>query len=153
MKKWFLFAAASLLSTAVFAAEGWLTDFDKAKAQAKEQNKHILIDFSGSDWCGWCIRLDEEVFQKEAFKAYAKENLVLLLVDWPQSGPDSKSIQTKSEPILKEFGVSHFPTVIVLSPDGKAIGKTGYQAGGPAAYVEHIEKIITDAKKKPAASK
>lgn len=153
MKKWFLLASAALLGSGVFAAEGWLTDYDKAKALAREQNKHLLIDFSGSDWCVWCVRLDEEVFQQEAFKAYAEENLVLLLVDWPQSGADSMEIQAKSEPVLREFGVSRFPTVIILEPGGTAIGKTGYQPGGGEAYVEHIKKIIASAGQKTVAGK
>ena len=151
MKKWLVMVAAVALSAGAFAAEGWLTDFEKAKAQAKEQNRHMLIDFSGSDWCGWCIRLDKEVFQKQEFKDYAKDNLVLLLVDWPQRAANSKEVQAKSKPVMEEFGISSFPTVIILDPQGDAIAKTGYREGGPEAYIKHIKQLIAEAPKAKAA--
>ena len=147
MKKWLMVLAAVAISAGAFASEGWETDFEKAKAKAKAENKHILIDFSGSDWCGWCVKLDKEVFSQPAFKEYAKENLVLLLVDWPQRTPDSKKVQAKSKPILEKFAVRGFPTVIILDPEGKSIAKTGYQAGGPKPYVEYIKKAIAASKK------
>lgn len=154
MKKWLVVVAAVAFSMGAFAAEGWLTDFDKAKAQAKAEKKHILIDFSGSDWCGWCIRLDNEVFKKDEFKAYAKDNLVLMLADFPNDKSKvSAETMKQNEKLAKEFGVRGFPTVFVLAPDGSILpgGKTGYQAGGPEAYVEHLKKIIADAKGKSSS--
>ncbi|MFC1498771.1 thioredoxin family protein, partial [Verrucomicrobiota bacterium] len=77
---------ASLMLTGVYAEEehsGWLTDFEQARKLAKEKKLPILADFAGSDWCGWCIKLDKEVFTKEEFKKYAKDNLVLFLADFP----------------------------------------------------------------------
>jgi len=145
VKKWLTVLAVVAISTCAFAADGWTTDFEKAKAKAKAENKYILIDFSGSDWCGWCIRLDKEVFSKEAFKDYAKDNLVLVLVDWPQRAPNSREVQAKSLPIMKQYGIQSFPTVLILSPDGQTIAKTGYQDGGAEAYVEHIKKLIAEA--------
>jgi thioredoxin-related protein len=62
----------------------WLTDFEQAKVQAEKQNKYILIDFSGSDWCRWCVKLDQEVFSKPAFKSFAEKNLVLFMADFPR---------------------------------------------------------------------
>lgn len=147
MKKWLTVLAAVAISAGAFASEGWETDFEKAKAKAKAENKHILIDFSGSDWCGWCVKLDKEVFSKDAFKAYAKENLVLVLADFPRdkSGQSAK-LQAQNDKLAKEFGVRSFPTVFVLDSAGKPVAKTGYQAGGPEAYVEHIKKLIAEAK-------
>ena len=148
MKKWLMILAIAAIGSTVFATDGWETDFDKAKAKAKEENKYILIDFSGSDWCGWCIKLDKEVFSQSAFKNYAKDNLVLLLVDWPQSAANKAEIQAKSRPLMEKYGVNSFPTVILLDPNGQPIknGKTGYQPGGAEAYVAHIKKLIADAK-------
>jgi len=147
MKKWLTVLAAVAISAGAFASEGWETDFEKAKAKAKVENKHILIDFSGSDWCHWCVKLDEEVFSKDIFKAYAKENLVLVLADFPRdkSGQSAK-LQAQNDTLAKEFGVRGFPTVFVLDSAGEPVAKTGYQAGGPDAYVEHIKKLIADAK-------
>ena len=149
MKTWLTVVVAVVMSTGAFASAGWETDFEKAKATAKEQNKHILIDFSGSDWCGWCIKLDKEVFQEQAFKDYAKEDLVLMLADFPSDkSKQSAEVIKQNEKLSKEFGVRGFPTVFVLGPDGSIVGKTGYQAGGPEAYVTHIKKIIADGKAK-----
>jgi len=148
MKKWLMVLAAVAMSAGVFAAEGWETDFEKAAAKAKAENKHILIDFSGSDWCGWCIKLDKEVFSQPAFKAYAKENLVLVLADFPSDKSNqSDTLQKQNDKLSKEYGVRGFPTVFILNPEGKAVDKTGYQAGGPEAYVDYIKKVIAEAKK------
>ncbi|MEI6890531.1 MAG: thioredoxin family protein [Pontiella sp.] len=145
MKKWLTVVAAVVISTGAFAAAGWETDFEKAKTMAKEQDKYILIDFSGSDWCGWCIKLDKEVFQQQAFKDYAKEGLVLMLADFPNDkSKQSAEVIKQNEKLAKEFGVRGFPTVFVLDPDGRIVGKTGYQQGGPEAYIAHIKKIIAD---------
>lgn len=147
MKKWLVMMMALSVGFGAFAAEGWMTDFEKAKEKAKSENKHILIDFSGSDWCGWCIKLDKEVFSQAAFKAYAKDNLVLVLADFPRDkSKQSDEVQKQNSKLQQEFGVNGFPTVFILSPDGKTIAKTGYQAGGAEPYVEHVKKLIADAK-------
>ncbi len=146
MKKKLIILAVLAVGFSAFASEGWMTDFDKAKEKAKAENKHILIDFSGSDWCGWCIKLDKEVFSKEAFKTYADENLVLMLADFPQDKSKlSKETQKQNDQLAKDFGVRGFPTVFILSPDGKTIAKTGYQDGGAEAYVKHIKGLISKA--------
>lgn len=148
MKKWLIVLIAAI-SAGAFAADGWKTDFEKAKATAKAENKHILIDFSGSDWCGWCVKLDKEVFSKEAFKEYAKDNLVLVLADFPRDkSKQSDELKKQNEKLMKEYGVRGFPTVFILNPEGKTIDKTGYQAGGPEAYVAYIKKAIAESKSK-----
>jgi thioredoxin-related protein len=147
MKKWLIMLATVAIGAGAFASDGWETDFEKAKTKAKEENKHILVDFSGSDWCGWCIKLDEEVFSERKFKKYAEENLVLVLADFPRDKSDqSDELQKQNKELSEKYGVRGFPTVYILSSDGKTVAKTGYQAGGPEAYVEHIKKLIADAK-------
>jgi protein disulfide-isomerase len=122
---------------------GWGTDFGKAQAQAKEEGKHLLIDFSGSDWCGWCIKLDKEVFSQKAFIEYANDNLVLLLADFPRDkSKQSAELQKQNEGLAEKYNVGGFPTVFILSPDGKLVNKTGYQPGGPEAYVDYIKNVI-----------
>jgi thioredoxin-related protein len=146
MKKWLTMLVAVAVSACAFASDGWMTDFEKAKAKAKAENKHVLIDFSGSDWCGWCIKLDKEVFSQKAFKDYAKDNLVLMLADFPSDKTKvSEEVQKQNDQLAKEFSISGFPTVFILSPEGKRVAKTGYQAGGPEKYVEHIKQLITEA--------
>lgn len=148
MKKWLMVLAAAMVCVGAFAAEGWETDFAKATAKAKAEGKHMLLDFSGSDWCGWCIKLDKEVFSQKAFKEYADKNLVTVLLDFPRDkSKQSDALQKQNEELMKKFGIRGFPTVYILDPEGKTVAKTGYQDGGPEAYVEHIKKLIADAKK------
>ena len=154
MKKWLLLLATVALGTGAFASEDWSTDFVKASAKAKAEGKYLLIDFSGSDWCGWCVKLDKEVFSKNTFKKYAKDNLVLVMADFPRDkSKQSAGLQKQNQALAKKFKVRGFPTVFILNPDGKTINKTGYQAGGPEAYVEYIKKAIAADKAKVAKAK
>lgn len=146
MKKWMMVLTVVSIAVGAFASEGWESDFKKASARAKAEGKYMLIDFSGSDWCGWCIKLDKEVFSQQVFKDYAKDHLVLLLVDWPQRTPDSKEVQARSRPLMEKFGIDSFPTVILLDPNGEPVDKTGYRPGGAEAYIEYIGKVIAPAK-------
>ena len=79
-----ILAATVALAGSAFAAKGWQTDFEKAKQLAVKQGRPILVDFSGSDWCHWCIKLDKEVLSQKPFQEYAKQNLVLFLADFPR---------------------------------------------------------------------
>jgi thioredoxin-related protein len=144
MKKSFALFTVLLLGIASLASagEGWLTDFEAAQKLAAEKNLPILVDFSGSDWCGWCIKLDNEVFSQPKFKTYATENLVLFLADFPNSKPQSAEVKKQNSELSEKYGVRGFPTVLLLKADGAVINRTGYQAGGAAAYVEHIKKLL-----------
>lgn len=122
----------------------WLTSFEEAKKVAAEKDLPILVDFSGSDWCGWCIKLDKEVFSKVEFKKYAKNNLVLFMVDFPRSKEQPVEIKKQNEALAQQYGVRGFPTVLLLDATGQQIGKTGYQRGGPEKYIEHIKGIISE---------
>lgn len=123
----------------------WLTDFEQAKKQARETERPILVNFSGSDWCGWCIRLDKEVLSQAEFKTYAKDNLVLFNADFPRSTKLPEKEAKQNQKLARQFGVQGFPTVFLVAADGKtAIAKTGYQPGGAKNYVDHIAALITD---------
>ena len=142
MKKLITLLAVFGLSLGALGAEGWMTDFEAAKKQAAEKNLPILADFAGSDWCGWCIKLDNEVFSKDAFKEYAKDNLVLFLADFPSRKPQPEEVKKQNEALKNKYGIRGFPTVLLLNADGTVINQTGYQSGGPEAYVEHIKELL-----------
>lgn len=122
---------------------GWTTDYAAALKKAKAENKSIFIDFTGSDWCGWCIKLSDEVLKKQAFKDYAKENLVLVYIDFPRRKAQSEALKEQNDKLAKQYGVRGFPTVVILNSDGEKIGQMGYQKGGPEKYVADIQKIIS----------
>ena len=148
MKKSIVLFGLCLSVLTGWSAEGWMTDFEKAKKKAKNENKTLLLDFSGSDWCSWCIKLDEEVFQKDIWKAYAKEHLVQVLIDFPrEKSKQSEVLQRQNNELAKQYAVRGFPTVLLLNQEGTLIEKTGYQRGGAENYIEHIKELIGDAEK------
>ena len=138
--------AAFILNTfAVHAAEGWTDNYEKAIAQAKAENKLVLADFTGSDWCGWCIKLKAEVFDKDEFKAAAPKSFVLLELDYPQKKELPEALRKQNEKLQEQFQIEGFPTILLLDADGKVMARTGYQEGGPAKYVEHLATLVKQA--------
>lgn len=120
----------------------WETDFEVAKKRAKDENKTILADFTGSDWCGWCIKLKKEVFDQAAFQEYAKKNLIMLELDFPHNKKLPAKEQKQNDKLSEEFKVQGFPTILLLDADGKEVGRTGYQPGGPEKYIEHVKGLL-----------
>jgi protein disulfide-isomerase len=127
-------------------AEGnWLTDLPKAQAQAKAENKMVMLDFTGSDWCGWCIKLNKEVFSQPEFVEYAKKNLVLVEVDFPKKKELAAAQKKANDALAAKYKIEGFPTIIVLNKEGKKIGELGYQPGGPKAFIASLEKLKSKA--------
>lgn len=124
-------------------------EFDAAVARANTEGKHVFLAFIGSDWCDWCVKFEHEIYHSPVFQEFAASNLVVVVVDFPRFAEDGKSeAQRKQDSSLADrFRVHGFPTFFLLNPDGKAVAKTGYQRGGPEAYIDHIEQLIADAKK------
>jgi thioredoxin-related protein len=131
-----------LISPCVRAESDWLNDYKKAQQEAKASNKFLLIDFTGSDWCGWCKKLDKEILSQSQFKDYARENLVLLEVDFPRSKPQDPELRKQNQELAQQYQVGGFPTIIVLSGDGQKLWQyDGYFADGPAAFIAELEKL------------
>ena len=124
------------------ADDGWITDYEGAFILAKIEGKHVLINFTGSDWCGWCKRLDREVFSQAEFKEYAEENLVLLKLDFPRRTPQPREVKIANQAYARRFSVRGYPTILIAASNQKVVLRTGYKAGGPANYVKHIERAI-----------
>jgi len=138
----FLFAAVLLLGTSNLSAQG---NLEEALQQAKESNKHVLINFSGSDWCRSCILLKKTILNTAEFKAFADKELVILDVDFPRLKKNrlSKEQTAKNEALAEKYNKKgQFPTIILLDKEGKVVGKTGYKKLSPAQYIAHIESII-----------
>jgi thioredoxin-related protein len=120
----------------------WETDFELAKKRAKEENKSILIDFTGSDWCGWCIKLNKEVFSTPEFQEYAAKKLIMVELDFPKKKELPAKLKEQNEKLQEEYKIEGFPTVILLNSRGKEVARTGYQEGGPAKYIEHLKELL-----------
>lgn len=141
-------ARASTVPAAICAGEGWIEDFDAAVALAKKENKDLFVDFTGSDWCGWCIKLNDEVFKHEEFLVAAKKSFVLVSLDFPRK-PEAKAKvpnPERNKALSEKYAVQGFPTILLMTPDGDVFGKTGYRPGGPTPYVEHLNEMLTKGK-------
>jgi len=125
----------------VAAKPGWLTSYDQAQKEAQAKHRLLLMDFTGSDWCGWCIMLDKEVFSKPEFKEYASKNLVLLELDFPRMKRMPPETVSQNERLLTKYGIQGFPTIVVFDSSGKPLGALGYQQGGPQAFIAELEKL------------
>ena len=136
MKISHLLLLPGLLGLATFPAsaggEGWSHDFEAAKKQAAEQKKDLLVDFTGSDWCGWCIKLNEEVFSHDPFKTGVADKFVLVEIDFPRDKSKlSDETQKQNAMLQKQFSIQGFPTILLMDAAGLPYAQTGYQAGGP----------------------
>lgn len=127
-----------LFSTLVINAQEWQTDLEKCKEIAKENNRKIILVFSGSDWCGPCIKLKNKIWDSDEFTSYAKDNLVLLEADFPRKKNNqlTKKQQEKNNQLAEEYNQSgFFPFVVVLDSSAKVLGTTGYKKVTPEEYI------------------
>jgi thioredoxin-related protein len=142
VKKFSVLAMTILISAAFARADlNWLTDYDAAKSRAKSDNKLVLLDFTGSDWCGWCKRLQAEVFSKPEFQDYATKNLVLVELDFPRFKQQSDAVKKQNQQLASEYQIEGFPTLIVLNAAGKKVGELGYMPGGADAFIAALERL------------
>ena len=143
MKKIIITLCAVLALVRVNAAEiEWQTDVPKAVTQAKTEKKLVMLDFTGSDWCIYCVKLNQEVFSKPEFVAYAKKNLVAVEVDFPRRKKLSDAQQQANDALAKKYEIPGYPTIIVLDGDGKKVGQLEYEpGGGPTAFIAALEKL------------
>lgn len=118
----------------------WGTDLPTALNQARSENKMVLIDFTGSDWCGWCIKFDHDVLSTDKFAGYAKSKLVLVKLDFPHHKPQSDALKRANQELATRYHVDGFPTYVLLNFAGKELGRqVGYAAGGPDAFIAELD--------------
>lgn len=131
--------------------DGWLVDINQAYEISQKTGKPIMANFTGSDWCGWCIRLKNEVFLKPEFKEWANKNVVLLELDFPRRFQLPENIKAQNANMQQGFGVRGFPTIWMFNLDKndngqfsiEKLGKTGYVRGGPDAFIQSASNIIS----------
>ncbi len=150
MKKAFLLL---LLIVGSFTAQSqeltWHTDLDKAMAISKKSKKPLLMFFTGSDWCGWCIRLQKEVFKTPEFEAWAKSNVVLVELDFPRRTAQDDATKMQNAQLQQTFEIRGYPTIWFVTAKKKnnqvnfeKLGSTSYVAGGPAVWLDGANKIL-----------
>ena len=148
MKKIFLIAV--LLSAVIIGCSkggsndnlNWEENLETALQKAKAENKAVLVNFTGSDWCQWCIKLSDEVFSKSEFEDYAEDNLILVRLDFPRSIEQSTETKTYNNQLAQRYGVQGFPTILLFNSSGNLVLTTGYRPDGPVAYVDHLKSSL-----------
>jgi protein disulfide-isomerase len=137
--------------TSTLPGPAWSDDFDASLAKAKAEGKRVLINFTGSDWCPWCIRMEEETLSKKAFLDYADKHLVLVFADFPRdmAGKLSEKTIQQNAMLMKRFGPQGFPSFIVLGPNGVEVDRReGYVQGGPDNFIRFLK--VTEAEERLA---
>ena len=121
----------------------WETNFANAIEKAKKEKKKLLLNFTGSNWCGWCMRLDKEVFSKEDFITYANQNFVCVKLDFPRGSKKLSDEETKqNNELAVAYQIKGYPTILIINPDKSVVLQTGYQFGGVKPYIEHLDAAI-----------
>ena len=138
----FLFTACNNGQSATPDGLTWENNLEKAIDQAKKENKAVLVNFTGSDWCIWCKRLSSEVFQQKAFKEYADKSLVLVMLDFPRDKEQTPETQNYNRILAQKYGIQGFPTILIFDSQGKLAGQTGYLPGGPEKYIQNIKSYL-----------
>jgi protein disulfide-isomerase len=145
-----VFAWGGLVQGIPAQASEWLTDFPAAQTQARLTGKFVLLHFSGSDWCGWCMKLRKEVFGKPEFGSYAQTNLVLVRIDFPKHTPLPAGLQKANQQLAERFHVRGYPTLILLNSQGRRLGTISYGHGGTKQFLSDVEKVLRTPNEEPS---
>jgi thioredoxin-related protein len=134
-----------ILSSFLISGISWQTDITKAKQLAISEHKNILLNFSGSDWCGPCIHLEKDIFENKAFSDYADGHLVLLNADFPrlkkhQLSDEQQKMNDQLADIYNKDGI--FPLTLLLSPEGKVLKKwEGFPRVSADEFTNEVKSI------------
>lgn len=147
-----LCAALSLVSYKVYsdsqigtASIKWQTNYEQAVQESNTTSRPLILFFTGSDWCGWCNKLDEEAFETTAFAEAAGNKFVFVKLDFPLYSPQNPQLKTQNKQLQQKFDVRSFPTVIIVDPkQNQQIGITGYRPGGGQSFADHLIKMVND---------
>lgn len=121
---------------------GWLEDYGTAQAIAAARKRPILLNFTSGAASSLCVKLDSQVFATDDFRKYARQNLVLVKVDFTKLQPLTKDIQKQNDDLARKYEADKFPTIVLLDTDGKQVGKLTYQLDGPGPYIEKVKKLV-----------
>jgi thioredoxin-related protein len=134
-----LVACLASPAVAVETSAKWGDNLDAALAEARESGRKVLVDFTGSDWCGFCIKLHDEVLSGDAFKSWAADSLVLVELDFPRKKEQPAELKARNKVLKDKYEVPGFPTVLLLDGSGKVLHtEVGY---GPGTGDEWLAKM------------
>ncbi len=141
-----LFLFSFMETSAQTKTNGFITDFEQSKKEAASLNKPIFAFFTGSEWCYWCKKLQEEVLATPEFKNYAQENYVLFVADFPKRGSLDDKWNVQNQQLADKYGVVGFPTVFLMDATGKVKVQSGYRPGGAENYIKELNDALAEGK-------
>jgi len=133
--------ALVLSSASVFAGTEWHENFENAKAKAAKEGKDLLLDFTGSDWCGPCIALKSEVFDSKEFEKEGTKHFIMVEIDFPKLKALPDSLKKQNDKLREYYRVNSFPTVVLADAKGRPYAKTGFMPGGPEEYLKGLAEL------------
>jgi thiol:disulfide interchange protein len=134
-------ATENVVAAPLAAAGRWTSDYAAALTQAKTEKRKVLLFFTGSDWCVWCKRLDKEVLSTNEFATYARDNLILVKLDFPHETPQAPQLKAQNQKLSEKYKIEGFPTIVVLNSEGKTLSTLGYEEGGATPYVKKLKSL------------
>lgn len=143
----FFVCGCSLISQPAYAQAAssqlaWYTNYNEAASAAKRANKPLILFFTGSDWCGWCKKMDQEVFASPEFAQAVGNDFIFVELDFPMNKPLPAAQSQENNRLKQKFGVTGYPTIIVLDSNGNFIAETGYRPGGGKSYADYLKQLI-----------
>lgn len=120
----------------------WTTNYQEALQRSKKEGKPVLLFFTGSDWCGWCTRLEREVLHTIEFSETAKDQYIFVEVDFPKRKTIAADLKVQNDQLQSKHGIKSFPTIVLVDGDGNSFAETGYKAGGAYAYAAHLSDLV-----------
>lgn len=128
-----------------FASDGWMSDWEAAKARSKTEGKPILLYMTGSDWCGWCKKLEKEVISQPAFMDFAKRHFVLMEADYPRKKEQTPELKKQNKELEQKYLAGGYPTMWVLDPGGNKLSKDlGEVKGGVDGYISTLKEFVAE---------
>lgn len=131
----------SLASSGSIPLTIWHDSFETAQQASRDSGKPILADFTGSDWCSWCVKLKQDVFETPEFKDWASENVILLELDYPKRAAQSAATRRQNKELAERYGITGYPTVLLLDTEGDVLGKLGYKSG-PSEWIASATPML-----------
>jgi len=130
------FILGLIVATSAFGIH-WETDYQKALGQAKAQSKPLLLFFTGTGWCPYCVKLENEVFKTQEFENAAGNQYIFMMIDY-QHG----KVSQKTKDLLDQYHIKGFPTVVIVNGQEKVLGEVGYKSGGGKKYADTLSQLI-----------
>lgn len=120
----------------------WYTNYNQAVQEAQRTRLPIILFFTGSDWCGWCKKMQQEIFSSPEFVQSAGNSFIFVEVDFPMNKQLPPEITQQNTQLKQKYGVTGYPTLVILDYNQNFVAESGYRAGGGRAYADYLRQLL-----------